>query len=88
MITDDHCLIIPNITGADMWTECRLNLYKLLKTLIIICTNKCTHTIHTHTHTHTYIYIYTQIEKNYITNAHTCFGPSAPSSGSLYIVFV
>jgi len=40
----------------------------------IICTNKCTHT-------------YTYIVQNYITNAPTYFGASAPSSGSLYIVF-
>jgi len=40
--------------------------------LFIICTNKCTHT---------YILQY------YITNAPTYFGASAPSSGSLDIVF-
>jgi hypothetical protein len=39
-----------------------------------------------HTHTHTHIYIY--IVKNYIKNTPACFGASAPSSGSLYIVFV
>ena len=39
-----------------------------------------THT-HTHTHTHIYIYIYIKI-LNYITNALTCFGASAPCSGS------
>ena len=42
----------------------------------VICTNKYTHT-HTHTHTHIYIYIL-----NYINNSPTCFGASAPSSGS------
>jgi hypothetical protein len=41
--------------------------------------------IHTHTHTHTNIYITTL---NYITNAATCFGASAPSSGSFDIAFV
>jgi len=42
-----------------------------------------------HTHIYIYIYIYTRIYRvqNYITNAPTCFGASAPSSGSLYIVF-
>jgi len=41
--------------------------------------------MHTHTHTHTHIYIY--IVQNCIKNALTCFGASAPSAGSLYIVF-
>jgi hypothetical protein len=41
--------------------------------IFFICTNKCT-----------YIYI---IILHYITNAATCFGASAPFSGSLYIVF-
>ena len=40
-------------------------------TILVICTNKC---------------IYTHIETlNYITNAATCFGASAPSFGSFYI---
>jgi len=30
----------------------------------------------------------TYIVQNYLTNTPTCFGASAPSSGSLYIVFV
>ena len=42
--------------------------------ICIICTNKYTHTL--------YIYIL-----NYITNAATCFGASAPSSGRFDIVF-
>ena len=37
---------------------------------------------HAHTHTHTHITIL-----NYITNAPTCFGASAPSSESFDIVF-
>ena len=41
---------------------------------------------HTHTHTHIYIYIYKTI-LNYITNAPTCFGASAPSAGSVDIAF-
>jgi SUMO ligase MMS21 Smc5/6 complex component len=39
--------------------------------------------MHTHTHTHIYIKIL-----NYITNAPTCFGASAPSSGSFDVAFV
>ena len=50
---------------------------------------------HTHIYTYIYIYIcvYIYIERereraqNYFTSAPTCFGTSAPSSGSLYIVF-
>jgi hypothetical protein len=37
------------------------------------------------TNAHTHIYIY--ILLNYIANAPTCFGASAPSSGSFGIVF-
>ena len=32
-------------------------------------------------------HIYSYTVQNYITNAPTCFGASAPSSGSLYTVF-
>jgi len=39
--------------------------------------------MHTHTHTHIHIYIYIY---NYITNAPTYFGASAPSSGIFDIV--
>ena len=42
--------------------------------LFIICSNKC-------------IYIYMYIVQNYITNAATCFGASALSSGSFGNVF-
>jgi len=42
---------------------------------LFVCTNK-----------YTYVCIYIYI-LNYITNAPTCFGSSAPSSGSVYIVF-
>jgi len=52
--------------------------------LLFVATNAhaCTHT-HTHIHTHIYIYLL----QYYIRNAPTCFGASAPSLGTLDIVY-
>ena len=43
--------------------------------------------VHTHTHTHTHIYIYIYKYVIILQIASTCFGASAPSSGSFDIAF-
>jgi hypothetical protein len=57
----------------------------LLKVAYIFTIIYLSQQMHTHIHTCMYIYITTL---NYITNAPTCFGASAPSAGSFDIAFV
>ena len=55
-----------------------------LRVIIHICPHLVFVPTNAHTHIFMYIYIYIL---NYITNAPTCFGACAPSSGSFDIVF-